>query len=98
MVGDGHIASGQELESEQEVELGSKTPRPAPRDPLPPIVLDIVQVQFSKERHQLVTKCLTHEAMFVWEGPGDISHPNYSSSSDRLLTKTNLKEEAGTGN
>lgn len=98
MVGDGHITSGQKVENEQEAELGSETPRPAPSDPLPPKVLDIIKVQFSKERHQLVTKCPTHEVMFVWEGPGDISHPNYSSSSDGLLTKTNLKEEAGTGN
>lgn len=46
MVGDGHITSGQKVESEQEVELGSETFRPVPSDPLPPIVLDIVKEQF----------------------------------------------------
>lgn len=98
MVDDGHITSGQKVESEQEVELGSETFRPVPSDPLPPIVLDSVKEQFSKERRQLVTECLTHEATFVWEGHRNISHLNYSSSSDRLLTKTNLKEGADTVN
>lgn len=65
MVGDDHITSSQKVESEQEVELGSESPDLAPSDPLPPIVFDIVKEQFSKERHQLVTKCPTHEATFV---------------------------------